>query len=118
MGVTAFGLTFSTLYVCVFSQSFTFPANEYEFSIRRDALKQAERIFEGKSTDLTEVCNSVVTQLNFTEVMEIATEMTFRSWILSKIDISDIAVQEIIQKYSFVEFMFQLIPVDIISLYG
>ena len=64
MRVTAFGLTFSTLYVCVFSQSFTFPANEYEFSIRRDALKQAERIFEGKSTDLTEVCNSVVTQLN------------------------------------------------------
>ena len=64
MKVTALGLIFSTLYVCAFSQSFTFPANEYEFSIRRDALKQAERIFEGKSTDLTEVCNSVVTQLN------------------------------------------------------
>ena len=59
-------LIFSTLYVCVFSQSYTFPANEYEFSIRRDALKQAERIFEGKSNDLTEVCNSVVTQLQFT----------------------------------------------------
>ena len=34
---------------------FAFPANEYEFSIRRDSLKKAERIFEGKITDLTEV---------------------------------------------------------------
>ena len=34
---------------------FAFPANEYEFSIRRDSLKDAERIFEGKITNLTQV---------------------------------------------------------------
>ena len=32
-----------------------FPANEYEFSVRRDSLKEAERLFEGKITSLTEV---------------------------------------------------------------
>ncbi len=37
------------------SQASEFPANEYEFSIRRDALKEAERVFEGIDINLTEV---------------------------------------------------------------
>ena len=84
MKVTGVGLIFTTLYVCAFSQSYTFPANEYEFSIRRDALKQAERIFEGKSNDLTEVCNSVVTQLSLMKIRS-TTQATFRIRILSNL---------------------------------
>ena len=40
---------------------FGFPANEYEFSIRRDSLKESERIFEGKITNLTEVTDYELT---------------------------------------------------------
>ena len=40
---------------CIVASSEGFPANEYEFSIRRDSLKEAERIFEGKITGLTKV---------------------------------------------------------------
>ncbi len=32
-----------------------FPANEYEFSVRRDALKAAERLHEGITLNLTQV---------------------------------------------------------------
>lgn len=41
--------------VLALSNGYVFPGNEYEYSVRRDSLKKAEREFEGKVTDLTEV---------------------------------------------------------------
>ena len=76
MRSTGLGLVLYTVCLFTFSQSYTFPANEYEFSIRRDSLKQAERIFEGKTNDLTEVCNSAI------NLATNNTNMTFDIYVL------------------------------------
>ncbi len=42
----------------VLSSNFEYPANEYEYSLKRDWLKEAEQVFEGKDMQLTKVRES------------------------------------------------------------
>jgi hypothetical protein len=50
----------SVAFLCVFvagihADDFVFPANEYEYSVKRDALRAAEMKMQGLDNSLTEV---------------------------------------------------------------